>query len=83
MISDLENRFEAAKEKFSREETSLIFTKFEAEKILEETELALALVSISNDENEFKRRLKALRNQLKDFLDLVDGLIELKRNYTV
>lgn len=83
MIENLENRFENIKEKFSKEQTSLIFTKFDAEKVLEETELALSLFAVSNNANEYKNRLKALQNQLKDFLDLVDGLIELKRNYTV
>ena len=82
MITKLEERFENAKEKFAKEQTSLIFSKFEAEKILEDTELTLQLFVVAKDHPD-KKRLVALHKQLEDFLDLIDGLIELKRGYTI
>lgn len=81
MITKLENKFEDLKEQFSKEQIVLVFAKFEAEYILEETNLALRILTNTSDEEEIKRRFVVLNKQVKEFLELVEDLIEMRRSH--
>lgn len=78
MITQLEKKFEDLKEKFSKEQISLVFAKFESEKILEQTTLALRLLKNINDEDQMKKRFSALHKQAIEFDDLLTDLFEEK-----
>ena len=81
MITKLENKFEDLKEQFSKEQIVLVFAKFEAENLLEETDLALKLLKNTSEEDEIKRRFVVLNKQVKEFLELVEDLIEMRRSH--
>ncbi len=81
MITKLENKFEDLKEQFSKEQIVLVFAKFEAENLLEETALALNLLKNTSEEDETKRRFVALHKQVKEFLELVEDLIEMRKSH--
>ena len=73
-VTKLENRFEELKDKFSKERIVLIFAKFEAEQINEETTLALRLFPKAYNDDEMVRRLKALKKQLDEFIEFLEDL---------
>lgn len=81
MITDLEKRFEDLKEKFSKEEIVLVFAKFEADEILEQTELALSLLSTVDEEDRIRKRFVALNKQVKEFVEFLDDLVKEKLSF--
>lgn len=83
MITNLENRFEDLKEKYANAEITLIFTKFETEKLLDEIELALSILSNSRNDDKIKKRFIALQNQAKEFDEFLADLIEAKHKPTI
>ena len=83
MISKLENCFEDLKEKFSKEKISLIFAKFESEKLLQEVTLSLKLLENVSNEDNSKKRVIALYNQVKEFDEFIADLIEAKHSTTI
>ena len=78
MITQLEQRFENLKEQFSNEEIVLIFAKFESEKLLQEVTLAIKLLENVQNEDLVKQRVFALFNQVKEFDEFLEDLIEKK-----
>ena len=78
MITELEKRFEDLKEKFSKEEIVLVFAKFECEKLLQEVTLAVKLLENVQNEDLVKQRVFALFNQVKEFDEFLNDLIESK-----
>ena len=81
MITDLEKRFEDLKEKFSKEQIILVFAKFEADEILEQTELALSLLANLSEEDQMKHRFIILQKQVKEFVEFLDDLIKEKLSF--
>ena len=78
MITKLEQRFENLKEKFSKEEIVIVFAKFESEKLLQEVTLAIKLLENVQNEDLVKQRVFALFNQVKEFDEFLEDLIEKK-----
>ena len=78
MINKLEQRFENLKDKFSKEEIVLVFAKFESEKLLQEVTLAIKLLENVQNEDIVKQRVISLFNQVKEFDEFLEDLIEKK-----
>ena len=78
-INKIQTRFEDLKEKFSKEQIVLIFAQFEAEKLLEETELALTLLTNVSNADVLKHEYIVLNKQIKEFYELVQDIIEMRK----
>ena len=83
MITKLENKFEEIKERFSKEEILLIFAKFETEDLLEEIDVDLCLLKDITQEDEIKCRLIVLKKQVREFYELIEDMIEMRRTHNL
>ena len=82
-INKIQTRFEDLKEKFSKEQIVLIFAQFEAEKLLEETELALTLLTNVSNADVLKHEYIVLNKQIKEFYELVQDIIEMRKEHNL
>ena len=82
-INKIQTRFEDLKEKFSKEQIVLIFAQFEAEKLLEETELALTLLTNVSNADVLKHKYIVLNKQIKEFYELVQDIIEMRKEHNL